>query len=380
MSRIDAGGNTPTSLSDGELLTGRVVGGTASARVSIDGRDYINFSGCGYLALGRLPELRNAALVALEQGAPFARQISAAYGAVDPAIRDLESTAAVYCGTGAAVYFASGYLIGAIALQCVDTAHSMLFIDRSAHFSLFDGARLTGLPLTTFAHCDAEALATSIEKNLPPRSRPIVITDGVFATTGRLAPLDQYATVIAGYGGTLVVDEAHSFGVIGPRGRGAAELLGVEAVARTAATLSKAFCAQGALIGCDHEQAARLRHSPPLRGANSGSPISAAVSAAALNYTMAHPERRSRLATLTTYLRRGLRGIGIDVDDSPAPIVGFSVGDRVCMKSLQRRLFDRGIHVTLSNYIGAGPQGMIRCAVFADHSEADLDALVDGLR
>lgn len=362
------------------MLAGRVVSGAAAARVTIDRRDYINFAGCGYLALAREPALREAARRALDGGAAFARQISAAYGAVDPAIRDLETAAADYCGTETAIYFASGYLIGAVALHSVATVNSVLFIDTDAHFSLFDAARLQGRPWVTFTHCDADALAEVLKTNLRPGMRPIVLTDGVFATTGRVAPLDRYAAVIAGYDGSLVVDEAHSFGVIGPNGRGAAELLAVEQVSATAATLSKAFCAQGAIIGCTDAVARKLRHLPPLRGANAGSPISAAVGAAALRCARSQPERRVRLAALTAYLRRRLRGIGIDVDESPAPIVGFRVGDRILMKSLQRRLFDRGILVTLSNYIGAGPQGMLRCAVYADHSEEDLDALVDGLK
>ena len=76
------------------MLAGRVVSGAAAARVTIDRRDYINFAGCGYLALAREPALREAARRALDGGAAFARQISAAYGAVDPAIRDLETAAA----------------------------------------------------------------------------------------------------------------------------------------------------------------------------------------------------------------------------------------------------------------------------------------------
>ena len=362
------------------MLAGRVVSGAAAARVSIDCRDYINFAGCGYLALARDPALHDAARWALDGGAAFARQISAAYGAVDPAIRDLETAAADYCGTETAIYFASGYLIGAVALHSVDTADSVLFIDADAHFSLFDAARLQGRPWFTFTHCDADALADGLKNNLRPGMRPIVLTDGVFATTGRVAPLARYAAVIAEYDGFLVVDEAHSFGVIGPNGRGAAELLAVGQVSARAATLSKALCAQGAIIGCSHAVARKLRHLPPLRGANAGSPISAAVGAAALRCAKSQPERRVRLAVLTAYLRRRLRSIGIEVDESPAPIVAFRIGDRMLMKSLQRRLFDRGILVTLSNYIGAGPQGLIRCAVYADHIEADLDALVDGLK
>jgi 8-amino-7-oxononanoate synthase len=356
-----------------------VLSGPASARVTLGGREYINFAGSTYLALGRQPELREAALRALEGGTAFSCQLPSAYGVIDPAIRNLEFTAADYCDTEDAVYLASGYLIGAAALTSLETSASVLFIDEGAHFSLFDAARLTGRPVVPFGHCDPEALAQAIRIALPPQTRPITVSDGLFGTTGRVAPLNEYAAVLAGYDGRLAVDEAHSFGVLGVHGRGAAEYHGVESIVTTAATLSKAFCAQGAIIACGREAAERLRRVPPLRGANAGSPLSAAVATAALRYMQAHPERRARLAQLTDYLRNKLRAIGIEVGDSPAPIFAFRIGDGAVMRSLQKQLFERGIYVMVSNYIGSGAHGVIRCAVFADHSEGDLDALTDGI-
>jgi 8-amino-7-oxononanoate synthase len=357
----------------------RIVRGPASARINLNGREYINFAGSGYLALGRELEVRGAAVQAIEEGCAFSRQLPSAYGVADPIISDLEAVAAAYCGTETAVYFASGYFIGAAALNSMDLSRCALFIDETAHFSLVEAARTAGPALISFAHCDPDALSDAIRRGLPPQMRPVVVTDGVSGTTGRVAPLDRYAAIVGNYDGCLVVDEAHSFGVIGPNGRGAADLLGVERISVTAATLSKAFCGHGGLIGCDRQTSQKLRGLPPLRGANAGSPISAAVGAAALRYMMACPDRRTRLDDLTRYLRTRLRAHGIDVSDSPAPIVAFQLGDRKAMQSLQRRLFDRGIHIMISDYVGAGPEGIIRCAVFADHSEADLDALITSI-
>ena len=273
----------------------------------------------------------------------------------------------------------SGYFIGFAALASLDTSQSIIFIDEGAHFNLLDAARLSGRPMFPFKHGDCSSLAKVLKHFLPPGKRPLVLTDGVFATTGRVAPLDKYADLIASSDGRLVIDEAHSFGVLGKSGLGAAEYHGVASVAASAATLSKAFCAQGAIIGCTNEVADKLIRVPPLRGANLGSPISAAVAAAALSYMQKHPERREKLAYLSTALRARLRNIGIEVEESPAPIVAFQLGDRRQMHELQDHLFERGIYVTISNYIGAGAEGMVRCAVFADHVEADFDALADGI-
>lgn len=364
----------PTSTAEQSVI----LSGPASARVTLGGREYINFSGSGYLALGREPELREAALKALASGVAFSAQLPAAYGVVDQAIRDLEVCAAEYCGTEDAVYAPSGYYIGAAALACADTSGCILFIDDNAHFSLFDAARLSMHPVVHFQHADPSALERAIRTKLPAKMRPIVLSDGVFSTTGRVAPLKHYAAILARFDGRLIVDEAHSFGILGEGGRGAAEYHDVEDIAISAGTLSKAFCAQGAIVPCTLEAARRLRRFPPLRGANAGSPISAAVGSASIRYMQAHPERRKRLSKLTGYLRGRLRSIGFDVGESPAPICAFRIGDRGFMEGLQRRLFDLRIYVLVSNYIGAG-EAIIRCAVFADHTEADLDALVEPL-
>jgi 7-keto-8-aminopelargonate synthetase-like enzyme len=90
-------------------------------------------------------------------------------------------------------------------------------------------------------------------------------------------------------------------------------------------------------------------------------------------------QRRARLAQLTRYLRDRLQAAVIQRGDSPAPIFAFQLGDRAVMAALQQRLFERGIYVMISNYIGSGADGIVRCAVFTDHSEADIDSLVEGI-
>lgn len=364
-----------------ELLEGKTITGSISARMLVDNTKYVNFAGCTYLALGDLPEIRNAAIDAVQSGQPFAMQLSPAYGAIDPAFGVVEQAGAKYCGTESAVYFASGYLIGLVGLAALEGVEGPLFIDEGAHFSLWDAARVSGRDLHMFAHCDPNALEAALKKGLKPGERPIVITDGAFATTGRVPPLSDYATLIASYDGRILIDEAHSFGVMGVHGRGAAEHMNVEEVVVSAGTLSKAFCAQGAIYAGDAKTVERLKMAPPLRGANGGSPISAAVAAAAMRYMMRNgTERRARLAMLTAHLRSGIRHLGIEVVATPAPIVAFSTGTRTQMQQLQRLCFDEGIYLMLSNYTGAGPHGMFRAAVYADHDKADIDALIDVIR
>ena len=359
-------------------LCNRKVDGPASARISIDGREYVNFFGSGYLALTRIPELRRLALRAVREPLVYSRQVPSLAGAVDPPFEEVERRAAAALGTETSLYVASGYLIGAAAIASVAPQFDAAFVDEGAHYCLQDGARLSELRVYRYAHCDPDSLGKELRRRLRPRQRPLLVTDGVFATTGRLPPLAEYATRLALYDGRMVIDESHGFGVVGRHGRGAAEYCGVEHLVTRGATLSKAFCGQGAVIGCSRRDAAALRSTPVIRGACAGSPLSAAVSSLNLRYVEKHPELRAGLRDLAEYFRKSLRGIGVEVESTPAPIICFRCGCRRDMLELQARAFKRGILIYVSTYIGAG-DGVIRCAVFRDHSKSDIDALMDAI-
>jgi 7-keto-8-aminopelargonate synthetase-like enzyme len=368
-----------TSTASKLLLAGKAVVGPVSARMMIDGREYLNFCGSGYLALSNVPEIRDAVRRVFEEGAPFAQPLSASLGAIDPIFASVEREGAAACGAGATVYFASGFLIGAIGMASLDQDFDLILLDEDAHFNLKDAARLSGRPVHIFSHCNTESLREKLKHRLTAGQRPLIVTDGAFATTGRIPPLVEYADELAAYEGHLFIDESHAFGVVGENGRGAAEYCAVERLATIGSTLSKAFCAQGAIVATTPTMAQRLRTMPAVIGANAGSPLSAAAAAASLAYVAAHPELRSELRMKADYLRERLRGAGLPVIDTPAPIVSFKWGSRADMQALQRRLFESGIYIHHSSYVGAGPEGVIRCAIFRDHSRGDIDALVSRL-
>lgn len=370
----------PPATENPSVLAGHTIDGPASARFSIDGRLYTNFTGCGYLALSRVPEIRDAVKIAIDRGTPFAQQLPAAKGAIDPIFDEVENAASSAAGTESSVYFASGYAIGAVGLASLDAPYDLLFIDENAHYNLKDAARALALPCFPFEHCNAGALRDLLRTNVHAKRRPLVVTDGAFPISGRVPPLSDYAIELQPYDGRLFVDEAHSFGVVGEQGRGAVEYCGVEPIAIIGATFSKAYCAQGAFVGCSLAAAKRLRSYPVIRGACAGSPLSAVAATASLRYVSQHPEIRVELRQLTQYLRNGLRSIGIDVIDSPAPIVSFRCGTWADMQSLQRRAFDNGVIINHSTYVGAVAGGTIVCAVFRDHSTEDIDLLLDALR
>lgn len=360
------------------LLAGRTIRGPESARIWIDGEPYINFVGCNYLALQTLDELRSAGRFAVELDHPWSQMRSGAHGGCDPVFEELAKEGAIYFGTETSVFLPTGYFCGLAAVAGLHSHFDVVFIDELAHFSLSDAARLSGCPVVPFPHADATALHDMLRVNLHGGQRPLVLTDGIFATTGRLPPLADYFQSVSEFGGLLFVDESHAYGVVGSNGRGAAEYCNVTE-AWHAGTLSKGFCAHGGLLPCSNEFAAHVRSLPPVRGASAGSPVSALVAAAAMRYARAQPQRREHLYTVSQQLKTGLRGLGLDIVDTPAPITAFTVGKNANMVALQRSLFDDGFHVALSSYIGSGPEGMIRCATFADHSKSDIEALLRAL-
>lgn len=374
--------STVAVISDSALppLMGRSVSGAASARLLVDGRPMLNFAGHGYLALTDFPAVRAAARAALDHYG-ITSQIPPAYGGKEAPFAEAEAEAAQFFGTQGAVYLPSGYLAGMTALAAEEPAPDRLYLDEGAHYSLFDAARCSGKPIHTFAHSDPEALRRVLAATLGAGERPAVLTDGCFATTGEVPPLAEYWAVLVNHGGVLLVDEAHGAGVIGPNGRGGADACGLtgRAGVRVFTTLSKALCAGGAVVPLSSEGAARAHVRPPLRGAAQGSPAVAAAASAALRLARANPEFRDILSERAQRLRAGLRALGIETRTTPAPIVAFRTGNRAAMAALRDRLFASGIHLLLSNYIGAGEEGILRCAIFRDHSEADIDALLGAL-
>jgi 7-keto-8-aminopelargonate synthetase-like enzyme len=361
-------------------LQGSNVEGPISARIRVNGREYVNFFGAGYLALGGLPELRDAALAALRAGAPFAQQLPRSHGAADRCFEPVEETAAQFLGCEASAYFASGYLVGMVAMRALQAPFDLVFLDQDAHHSLRDAARLAEKPIIEFAHADADALALQLKRHVGAGQMPLVMTDGVFATLGVVPPLDRYAELLRPFGGKMIIDESHAFGVIGTHGRGAADYHGVEAAAISGTTLTKAACAQGAIIGGSVEAIVAVREKTPFAGSCQGSPVSAAVAAAALGYMLRNPSVRDDLRLLAGKLRAGIRALGLQAVDTPAPIVTFSLPEARQMREIQMRMFERGFYLHYSTYVGASPQGVIRCALFRDHQPADIEALLNNLK
>jgi len=365
----------------------------------IDGRRYLYFAGTGYLGLQGHPEVIRAACEATEQYGIGSANSRTAFGNLPPTL-DVERRAAALMGMEDAFYFASGYIGNHILALMLEDRFDAVFVDEGSHYSVLEAARLSGRPVHRFRHCDPEHLAESLEKHLEPSRRPLVASDGVFAARGTIAPVARYEALLVEYPGAMLsIDDAHGLGVLGMQGRGTFEHAGLfnqgvncrlDADADSSSsprlflcgTMSKAIGGHGGIIPGSGELIARLKSTSPYYGGTSAPPVPvAAATARALEIVRTHPERRMRLWKNVATLKSGLCRMGLPADDTPVPIVCLTLGDAENMQRIQRELMQAGILIAyMTAYAGLGPQGALRLAVFATHTEEMIQQLLDGLR
>lgn len=358
----------------------KTINSNSGARMVIDGRSITNFTGCCYLGICDQKELLDAATNAIREYGSLG-QIPRHYGCLAPPYLEAEKAAVEYFETESALFFAAGYLFASMALQGLASDYDVIFLDEKAHYSLCDGAAATRKPVYRFRHADAKDLACVMKENLKEGQVPMVATDGMFPTFGNVPPLDEYYKIIEPYQGWIVVDESHSFGVLGENGRGAIEKHGLSRERVIGGgSMAKAFCAYGAVAVGSKKAIDALLLSPPARGAAGGMTAAAAMSAASLRYVKSHPQLLVKLRENTQYLKTGLLTLGIEVEMNDSPAATFTLGTADNMKRIQAELMDNDVCIIYSQYVGAGPEGVLRCSIFADHTQNDIDLFLNMLK
>lgn len=350
------------------------------AHITVDGKQILSFGGCCYLGLSKVPSLLDAGTDALNRfgmTAPLSRH----YGFSEEPETEVIEAAKAFWETEDAMYFSTGYLFGTIALNGIADRYDAIFLDEKTHYSLKEGAIITGKPVFTFRHMDPGDLQRVIAEKLQAGQIPLVATDGMFPTFGDIPPLDAYQKILAPYAGWLVVDESHSFGSVGTFGKGASELRHLKQDHLIiGGSLAKAFCAFGGIAVGSAQAIASMRGASAARGSSSGASCSQAVSAASLRYVKDHPEMLKKLRANAKRFGEGLKKLGIPADDFDSPVFTLTLGTAEKMIRLQQSLWEKGIFVGYTTYIGAGPEGAIRCAVFSDHEPEDIDRLLQELK
>ena len=291
----------------------------------------------------------------------------------------LEAELADFYGYPAAVAFSTGYAANLGALSALLGADDAVLLDADAHASLFDGCRLSAADLYTFRHNDPASLDRRLRRLGARAQNALVVVEGLYGVLGDRAPLADIAAVKDRHGACLLVDEAHSLGVVGAEGRGVAEEAGVmDQVDFVVGTFSKSLGTMGGFCASRHKELALFPYaSRPYMFTASPSPATVASTRAALRTLRARPELRTRLWRNASRLHHGLSQLGLDLGEAASPVMSVRLRRREDALAAWNGLLAEGVYVNLFLPPAApGGGSLLRMSVSAAHADDQLDCIV----
>ncbi len=349
--------------------------------VQIEGRKIIMAGSNNYLGLTAHPSVKEAAIKAIEKygtGCSGSRYLT---GTLD-LHNELEARLAAYMGAEACLLFSTGYQTAQGIIPTLAQRGDYILTDKDNHACIVAGTLMAKGMFTEvvrFKHNDMNDLERQISR-LPAHAAKLVITDGVFSTTGEIVDLPRLVEISRAHNGRILVDDAHSVGVIGKGGRGTASHFGLEKeVDMTMGTFSKTFASLGGFVVGTERVINFMKHtSPALIFSASPTPASVAAALAAIDVLEKEPWRIDKLIANANKMRTGFKAQGFNVIESQTAIVPVIVGDDLIAFKFWRELFDHGVFVNA--FISPGvPQGlqMMRTSYMASHEDEHLDRILE---
>ncbi|CAN5620102.1 8-amino-7-oxononanoate synthase [soil metagenome] len=363
----------------------REIGTAQGPAVRIVGRELINFSSNDYLGLAADPILRQAAIAAIAEfglGAGASRLIS---GTQSPHVL-LESTLAKWKGAPAAICFSSGYAAALGTLPALASKQEVVILDKLCHASLIDGTRLSGATLRVFPHNHLGKLESHLEwaRREHPDARVVIATESVFSMDGDRAPLQELVELKNRFEATLLIDEAHAVGVIGPHGRGLAAELGLEGeIEVQMGTLSKSLGVSGGYIcGSRNLIDWLINRARSFIFSTAPPPALAAAATAAIRFLNSEEgdARRKLLWRRIVQFRKLLPDGGAAFGKPSAAIIPWMVGDERRALDLARALQQENFFVPAIRYpTVAKGAARLRITISAAHSALQIASLGEAL-
>ena len=292
----------------------------------------------------------------------------------------LERELAEYFGRQSAIVFSTGYVANLAILSTLVGPGEVILLDADCHASIYDGCRLGGAEVIRFRHNDAEDLAKRLRRLEKRNTNVLVVAEGLYSMMGDRAPLADIVAVKRKYGAYLMVDEAHSLGVLGKNGRGLAEEAGVEdGVDFVVGTFSKSLGAIGGFWVSNHPELDLVRYaSRPYVFTASSSPSVIASTRAALKILQTGSELRQRLWENANLLYNTLQNLDFAVGPEASPIVAIQLEDKAEAFALWSGLLENGVYVNLV-LPPATPDGncLLRSSVSAGHTPEQIERICD---
>jgi len=360
----------------------RILESASAAMSRFDGKEVINLASNNYLGLTTHPKLCEAALEAVRRygvGSGAVRTIS---GTMKLHL-ELEERIAAFKNVEASVVFQSGFAANAGTVSAILSAEDHIVSDELNHASIIDGCRLSRAKIHVFPHKDVAAAERILAELDSVPGRKLLISDGVFSMDGDIGPLPGLAAEAARHGVIMMVDDAHSSGVLGRNGRGTIDHFGLDGkVDIQVGTLSKAIGVLGGYVCGSRDLIEFLYHrARPFLFSTSHPPAVAAACLAAFDVLEEEPERIETLWANTRYFKQGLAQAGFRTGESETPITPVITGEARLAHELSRKLFENGVFATGIGFpTVARDKARVRTIVTATHTRQELDRALEVFR
>jgi len=345
----------------------------------INGRRVILAGTNNYLGLTYAPDCIDAACAATRRDGTGTTGSRLANGTLTGHLA-LEKELADFYDQRGAIVFSTGFVANLGMLAGLAGPGDVIIIDADCHASIYDGCRLSGADILRFRHNNAAELEKKLKRLGERTANTIIVVEGIYSMFGDRAALEEIAAVKRRCGGYLMVDEAHSFGVLGEHGRGRAEEAGVEAdVDFTVGTFSKSLGSIGGFCVSNHSELELIRYvSRPYVFTASSSPATIASTQAALNCIRSQPELRRNLEKNFLELYNGLRDLGFRLGPEATPVIAVRMAESESAFAGWKQLLEQGVYVNLV-LPPATPDGssMLRCSVSAAHTSEQIAKVRD---
>ena len=358
----------------------RVISSEQNTEVICDGKKMLMLGSNSYLGLTTHPRVKEASIKAVEKygsGCAGSRFLN---GTLDIHI-ELEARLAKLCGKDAALAFPTGYQANVGCISAMVAKHEFVITDKYDHASIIDGCKLSDGTMLRYNHNDMKDLERVLKKIAGKNS--LIVVDGIFSMEGDIADLPAIDALAAKYGAQVMVDEAHSLGVLGHRGSGVAEHFNLtDKTALIMGTFSKSLASVGGFIAAEADLIHYIKHkSRALIFSASLPPASTASVLAALDIMEEQPELMAQLWENTNYMLQEFKAMGYNTGTSCTPVIPLHVGGMMTAFKMWQRLGEEGVFINPVVPPAVPPNScLIRTSFMATHTREQLDFALDKFR
>jgi len=356
----------------------RVIESDQDTEVTINGKKVLMFGSNSYLGLTNHPKIKEASKKATDKygsGCAGSRFLN---GTLDIHI-ELEERLAKFTGKEGALCFSTGFQVNLGVVSVLTGRSDHLLLDELDHASIIEGSRLSFSRVLKFAHNDMKSLESKL-KHCTADSIKLIVVDGIFSMEGDIVKLPEIVKLAKKYNASIMVDDAHSLGVIGVNGAGTASHFGLtDQVDLIMGTFSKSFASLGGFIASDKDTINFIKHSSrTLIFSASMTPASTATVLAALDIMESEPERIKHLWNITNYALKGFKSMGFDTGKSESPIIPLFIRDDYKALMLTKILLEDGIFVNpVVSPAVPKEDSLIRYSLMATHTKEQVDISIE---